>query len=91
MAFKLTNLRPYQGFCAETGGGVILTAMASFGIPVSTTHSISGAIMGAGATKRFSAVRWGLGKRIVYAWIITIPAAAAIAALSLIIIRIIAG
>jgi PiT family inorganic phosphate transporter len=87
----LTNLRPYQGFCAETGGGVILTAMASFGIPVSTTHSISGAIMGAGATKRFSAVRWGLGKRIVYAWIITIPAAAAIAALSLIIIRIIAG
>jgi inorganic phosphate transporter, PiT family len=91
MAFKLTNLRPYQGFCAETGGGVILTAMASFGIPVSTTHSISGAIMGAGATKRFSAVRWGLGKRIVYAWIITIPATAAIAALSLIIIRMIAG
>jgi inorganic phosphate transporter, PiT family len=91
MAFKLTNLRPYQGFCAETGGGVILTAMAWFGIPVSTTHSISGAIMGAGATKRFSAVRWGLGKRIVYAWIITIPAAAAIAALSLIIIRIITG
>ena len=91
MAFKLTNLRPYQGFCAETGGGVILTAMASFGIPVSTTHSISGAIMGAGATKRFSAVRWGLGKRIVYAWIITIPAAAAIAALSLIIIRMITG
>jgi inorganic phosphate transporter, PiT family len=91
MAFKLTNLRPYQGFCAETGGGVILTAMAWFGIPVSTTHSISGAIMGAGATKRFSAVRWGLGKRIVYAWIITIPATAAIAALSLIIIRIITG
>ena len=91
MAFKLTNLRPYQGFCAETGGGVILTAMAWFGIPVSTTHSISGAIMGAGATKRFSAVRWGLGRRIVYAWIITIPAAAAIAALSLIIIRIITG
>jgi inorganic phosphate transporter, PiT family len=91
MAFKLTNLRPYQGFCAETGGGVILTAMAWFGIPVSTTHSISGAIMGAGATKRLSAVRWGLGRRIVYAWIITIPAAAAIAALSLTIIRMIAG
>src|SRR5919198_1217106 len=89
MAFKLTNLKPYQGFCAETGGGVILTAMAWLGIPVSTTHSISGAIMGAGATKRFSAVRWGLGRRIVYAWIITIPAAAAIAALSLIIIRMI--
>src|ERR671933_351685 len=91
MAFKLTNLRPYQGFCAETGGGVILTAMAWFGIPVSTTHSISGAIMGAGATKRFSAVRWGLGKRIVYAWIITIPASAAIAALSITIIRMITG
>jgi PiT family inorganic phosphate transporter len=87
MAFKLTNLRPYQGFCAETGGGVILTAMAWFGIPVSTTHSISGAIMGAGATKRFSAVRWGLGRRIVYAWIITIPASAAVAALSLIVIK----
>jgi inorganic phosphate transporter, PiT family len=87
MAFKLTNLRPYQGFCAETGGGVILTAMAWFGIPVSTTHSISGAIMGAGATKRFSAVRWGLGRRIIYAWIITIPASATVAALSLIVIK----
>jgi inorganic phosphate transporter, PiT family len=87
MAFKLTNLRPYQGFCAETGGGVILTAMAWFGIPVSTTHSISGAIMGAGATKRFSAVRWGLGRRIIYAWIITIPASAIVAALSLIVIK----
>jgi PiT family inorganic phosphate transporter len=80
MAFKLTNLRPYQGFCAETGGGVILTTMAWMGIPVSTTHAISGAIMGAGATRRLSAVRWGLGKRIVYAWVITIPASAAIAA-----------
>ena len=91
MAFKLTHLRPYQGFCAETGGGAILTAMAGFGIPVSTTHSISGAIMGAGATKRLSAVRWGLGRRIVYAWIITIPAAAGIAALFLTIIRMMTG
>jgi inorganic phosphate transporter, PiT family len=65
--------------------------MAWFGIPVSTMHSISGAIMGAGATKRFSAVREGLGKRIVYAWIITIPAAAAIAALSLTFTRMITG
>jgi inorganic phosphate transporter, PiT family len=87
MAFKLTNLRPYQGFCAETGGGVILTSMAWFGIPVSTTHAIAGAIMGVGATKRLSAVRWGVGKRIVYAWIITIPASAAVAALVLIIIK----
>jgi PiT family inorganic phosphate transporter len=81
MAFKLTSLRPYQGFCAETGGGVILTSMAWLGIPVSTTHAIAGAIMGVGATKRLSAVRWGIGKRIIYAWIITIPASAAVAAL----------
>jgi PiT family inorganic phosphate transporter len=87
MAFRLTSLRPYQGFCAETGGGVVLTSMALFGIPVSTTHAISGAIMGVGATKRFSAVRWGIGKRIIYAWIITIPASAAIAALSLVVIK----
>jgi PiT family inorganic phosphate transporter len=88
MAFKLTNLRPYQGFCAETAGGVILTSMAWLGIPVSTTHAIAGAIMGVGATKRLSAVRWGIGKKIVYAWIITIPASAAVAALVLEIIRI---
>jgi PiT family inorganic phosphate transporter len=88
MAFKLTSLRPYQGFCAETGGGVILTSMAWLGIPVSTTHAIAGAIMGVGATKRLSAVRWGVGKRIVYAWIITIPASAATAALVLEIMKI---
>jgi inorganic phosphate transporter, PiT family len=81
MAFKLTDLKPYQGFCAETGGGVILAVMAWLGIPVSTTHAISGAIMGVGATRRLSAVRWGVGRRIIYAWIITIPASAAIAAL----------
>jgi inorganic phosphate transporter, PiT family len=87
MAFKLTNLRPFQGFCAETGGGVILTSMAWFGIPVSTTHAIAGGIMGVGATKRLSAVRWGVGRRIVYAWIITIPASAAVAALVSLIIK----
>jgi inorganic phosphate transporter, PiT family len=87
MAFKLTSLRPYQGFCAETGGGVILTSMAWLGIPVSTTHAIAGAIMGVGATKRLSAVRWGIGKRIIYAWIITIPASAAVAGLVLLMIR----
>jgi PiT family inorganic phosphate transporter len=81
MAFNLTDLKPYQGFCAETGGGVILASMAWLGIPVSTTQAISGAIMGVGATRRLSAVRWGVGKRIIYAWIITIPASAAIAAL----------
>ena len=87
MAFRLTNLRPFQGFCAETGGGVILTSMAWFGIPVSTTHAIAGGIMGVGATKRLSAVRWGVGKRIVYAWIITIPASAAVAVLVSLIIK----
>lgn len=86
MAFRLTSLRPYQGFCAETGGGAILASMAWLGIPVSTTHAISGAIMGVGATKRFSAVRWGVGKNLIYAWIITIPASAAVSALVLIVI-----
>jgi PiT family inorganic phosphate transporter len=91
MAFRLTNLKPYQGFCAETGGGAILTSMAWLGIPVSTTHAISGAIMGVGATKRFSAVRWGLGKKIIYAWVITIPASAAIAAACMWVIKALSG
>ena len=91
MAFKLTDLKPYQGFCAETGGGVILASMAWLGIPVSTTQAISGAIMGVGATRRLSAVRWGIGRKIIYAWIITIPASAAIAALTLVIIKNIFG
>ena len=87
MAFRITELKPYQGFCAETGGGVILTAMAGLGIPVSTTQAISGAIMGVGSTRRLSAVRWGIGKQIVYAWLITIPASAAIASFVIIIIQ----
>jgi inorganic phosphate transporter, PiT family len=87
MAFRITELKPYQGFCAETGGGVILTAMAGLGIPVSTTQAISGAIMGVGSTRRLSAVRWGIGKRIVYAWLITIPASAAIASIVIMIIQ----
>lgn len=87
MAIKITQLKPYQGFAAETGGASILAVLAWFGIPASTTHAISGAIMGAGAVKRVSAVRWGIGKRIVWAWIITIPASAAIAYLSIIIIE----
>ena len=91
MAFRLTPLKPYQGFSAETGGGVILAAMAHFGIPVGTTHAISGAIMGAGASKRFSAVRWKMARRVVLAWIITIPASAAVGALVLFIIILITG
>jgi PiT family inorganic phosphate transporter len=80
MGLRLTALKPYQGFCAETGGGVILTMMAQYGIPVSTTHAIAGSIMGVGATKRLSAVRWGVGRTMIMAWIITIPASAAMGA-----------
>jgi PiT family inorganic phosphate transporter len=78
MATRITKLEPYQGFCAETGASVMLFVTARFGIPVSTTHTISGAIMGVGATRRLSAVRWGVGRKIVIAWILTIPAAATI-------------
>ena len=87
MAVKITQLKPYQGFAAETGGATILAVLAWLGIPASTTHAISGAIMGAGAVKRVSAVRWGVGRRIVWAWIITIPASAAVAAIVTLIIR----
>ncbi|HEV8361498.1 MAG TPA: inorganic phosphate transporter [Candidatus Thermoplasmatota archaeon] len=80
MATRITQLRPYQGFSAETGGGVVLTLMAQQGIPVSTTHAITTSIMGVGATHRLSAVRWGVGRRIVWAWVITIPASALMAA-----------
>jgi PiT family inorganic phosphate transporter len=87
MAVKITQLKPYQGFAAETGGATILAVLAWLGIPASTTHAISGAIMGAGAVKRVSAVRWGVGRRIVWAWIITIPASAAVAAVATLIIK----
>lgn len=82
MATRITQLRPYQGFSAETGGGVVLTLMAQQGIPVSTTHAITSSIMGVGATNRVSAVRWGVGRRIVWAWVITIPASALVAAVT---------
>jgi PiT family inorganic phosphate transporter len=78
MAVKITNLRPYQGFAAETSAASILATLAWLGIPASTTHAISGSIMGVGAVRRMSAVRWGIGKKIVWAWIITIPASAAV-------------
>ena len=80
MATKITDLQPYQGFAAETGGGVALYFMAAQGIPVSTTHAISGSIMGVGSTRSMAAVQWGVARRIVMAWIITIPASAAVAA-----------
>jgi len=87
MAVKITQLKPYQGFAAETGGATVLAVLAWLGVPASTTHAISGAIMGAGAVKRVSAVRWGVGRRIVWAWIITIPASAAVAAIATLIIK----
>jgi PiT family inorganic phosphate transporter len=80
MGSKITRLTPMQGFCAETGGSITLFAATWFGIPVSTTHTITGCIIGVGAAKRLSAVRWSVARSIVYAWIITIPATAAIAA-----------
>jgi len=82
MGSKITRLNPMQGFCAETGGALTLFAATWLGIPVSTTHTITGAIIGVGAARRVSAVRWGIAGNIVIAWIITLPAAAAISALS---------
>jgi PiT family inorganic phosphate transporter len=81
MGHSLTKLQPIGGFCAETGGGVTILAISKLGIPVSTTHTITGAIVGVGATKGTRAVRWGVAGRIVWAWVLTIPAAAAVAAL----------
>jgi len=80
MGSKITRLNPMQGFCAETGGAITLFAATWLGIPVSTTHTITGAIVGVGAARRVSAVRWGIAGTIVWAWIFTIPATAAIAA-----------
>ena len=77
---KITRLNPMQGFCAETGGALTLFAATWLGIPVSTTHTITGAIIGVGAARRVSAVRWGLAGNIVVAWVITLPAAALISA-----------
>jgi len=81
MGIKLTQLRPVGGFCAETGGAVVLLGTAMFGIPVSTTHTIAGAIMGVGATRRMSAVRWGIAGKIVAAWFLTIPMSGLVAGL----------
>src|SRR5579885_2674579 len=80
MGSRITKLRPVGGFCAETAGAITLFATALAGIPVSTTHTITGAIVGVGATNRLSAVRWGIARRIVWAWILTIPASGLVAA-----------
>jgi PiT family inorganic phosphate transporter len=80
MGSKITRLTPHQGFCAETGGAIMLFSATWLGIPVSTTHTITGAIMGVGAARRASAVRWGVAGNIIIAWVVTLPASAAIAA-----------
>jgi PiT family inorganic phosphate transporter len=81
LGVELTDLRPAGGFCAESAGAVTLLGTALFGVPVSTTHTIAGAIVGVGATRRLSAVRWGVAGRIVWAWVLTIPFAAAVSGL----------
>src|ERR1035437_8957151 len=80
MGQKITKLRPFEGFSAETGGAITLFATALLGIPVSTTHTITGAIIGAGITKRLSAVKWKVTLNLIWAWVITIPVTALFAA-----------
>ena len=87
MGSKITKLKPVGGFCAEAAGAITLFTTAAAGIPVSTTHTITGAIVGVGSTQRLSAVRWGVAGRIVWAWILTIPASAGVAAALFWIIR----
>jgi PiT family inorganic phosphate transporter len=79
MGSKITRLQPVGGFAAETAGAVSLFTATGLGVPVSTTHTITGAIIGVGSTRRLSAVRWGIAGKIVWAWILTIPASAGIA------------
>ena len=86
MGMRITRLRPFGGFCAETAGGITVMLASSLGVPVSTTHTITGAIVGVGAAQRLSAVRWGVATRIVWAWILTMPMSAVIAALSYLIL-----
>jgi PiT family inorganic phosphate transporter len=82
MGQRITKLKPVGGFCAETGGAITLFLATALGVPVSTTHTITGAIVGVGSTQRASAVRWGVAGNIVWAWIFTIPASAFVAAVA---------
>jgi len=79
LGLKITRLKPYQGFAAQTGGGLMLAIFAILGIPASTTHAITGTIMGAGAARRIRAVRWRVSRQIIFSWVITIPGAAGLA------------
>ncbi len=87
MGTRITRLRPFGGFCAETAGGLSILIASGLGVPVSTTHTITGAIVGVGAANRVSAVRWGVASRIVWGWLLTIPMSAAIAAAGYILLR----
>jgi inorganic phosphate transporter, PiT family len=89
MGQKITKIRPYEGFCAEMAGAITLFYSTHYGIPVSTTHTITGSIIGVGATKGFSAVKWGVTKKIFWAWLLTIPVSAAIGGLMYFIINMI--
>src|ERR671935_184810 len=91
MGMRITKLRPVGGFSAETAGALTLLGTAAAGIPVSTTHTITGAIMGVGSLQRFSAVRWGVAGRIIWAWVLTIPASAAVAAFAWVLLRLAAA
>jgi len=79
LGLRVTRLKPYQGFAAETGGGIMLAVFAILGIPASTTHAITGSVMGAGAARRIRAVRWRVSRQIIFSWVITIPGAAGLA------------
>jgi inorganic phosphate transporter, PiT family len=87
MGQKVAKLKPIDGFCAESGAAVTLFTSSAFGIPVSTTHTITGAIMGVGSLKRLSAVKWGVAGRIIWAWILTIPCSAIISAIAYLLLR----
>jgi PiT family inorganic phosphate transporter len=87
MGSRITKLRPVGGFCAETGGAITLFAATGLGIPVSTTHTITGAIVGVGAVTRLAAIRWGVAGRIVWAWILTIPCSAFLSAVTWLVVR----
>ena len=91
MGSKITRLQPVGGFAAETAGAITLFVATAFGVPVSTTHTITGAIVGVGATRRLSAVRWGIAGKIVWAWILTIPMSAAIGASTFWIVKLLGG
>jgi PiT family inorganic phosphate transporter len=91
MGSKITKLQPFGGFAAETAGAITLFVASGLGVPVSTTHTITGAIIGVGSVKRVSAVRWGVARRIVWAWILTIPASALLAALTYAIVVVVLG